>query len=585
MTIPRLELMAILIETRAAQFVMTQLDLSNIKIILWSDSKCALHWIKNHSNLLPRLVQNRVEEIHRTKFTFRYIPSEENPVDMATRGLNRKQLRIQEEINWPQWEYNFDNNDEPKEITIAKVSQMRKDHNIKLIDGGRRLSWLQSVSTERDQFTAEDYRLSEWLLIRQAQSEGVNDDEINKWNLFYTEDDKLWRSTSRLQNSKLPETSKYPIYLPRHNPIMKLLILQQHENLCHSRFWIPKSRTEVKRIINRCRICKRWNSRSFKLLPMASLPGTRVNRSRAFARVGVDYFGPLSIKSNSVSTKSDNATQFQAFKTLMTQVTVSNFLAKGGMTRKNIVPKAPWQGGIYERLIRLTKNALKRAIGRKFLTERELVTLIAEVEGILNTRPLTYVNFDDCVIIRPVDFILPNASLHLPMIKNDDTQDEFSPHRLDTRGRLVKYWKSTLKTLDVFWEIWRTEYLTSLRERTQREITSSKGAQKRTPKKGEIVLLNESGIPRGMWKLLRIKDIKIDKDGEVRNIQVETSTGKLLDRPINILYPLEINDEEIHLEPNKKENMKIPNRTQRSSRNPLQCELEAIQNDNLKQRE
>uniref|UniRef100_A0A1I7VEH2 Integrase catalytic domain-containing protein n=1 Tax=Loa loa TaxID=7209 RepID=A0A1I7VEH2_LOALO len=647
MTIPRLELMAILIGTRAAQFVMTQLDLTNIKVILWSDSKCALHWIKNHSNLLPRFVQNRVEEIRRTKCTFRYIPSEENPVNVATRGLNPKQLRgfmpwwhgpswlVQGETSWPQWEYDFDNNDEPKEITVTEVSRMRKDHNLQFIDAGRfskwlrllrttawilkfirlttknGLPWLQSASIEKDRFTAEDYKLSEWLLIRQAQSEGVNDDEINKWNLFYTEDDKLWRSASRLENSELPETSKYPIYLPRHNPITELIILQQHENLCHagithtlselrSRFWIPKGRTEVKRMINKCRICKRWNSRSFKLPPMASLPETRVNRSRAFAYVGLDYFGPLSIKGN-VPTKrwiilftcfttramhlelaedqsaetflhairrfvarrgypglilSDNATQFQAFKTIITQVAVSNFLAKEGMTWKNIVPKAPWQGGIYERLIGLTKNALKRAIGRKYLTERELVTLIAEVEGILNTRPLTYANFDDCVIIRPIDFILPNASLHLPMIKNDDTQEKFIPHRLDTREKLIKYWRNTLKTLDNFWEIWRTEYLTSLRERTQREITSPKGAQKRTPRKGEIVLLNESGIPRGMWKLLRIKDVKIDKDGQVRNVQVETPTGKLLNRPINVLYPLEVNNDD-HLELNNKESAKV----------------------------
>uniref|UniRef100_A0A1I7VKQ3 Integrase catalytic domain-containing protein n=1 Tax=Loa loa TaxID=7209 RepID=A0A1I7VKQ3_LOALO len=636
MTIPRLELMAILIGTRAAQFVMTQLDLTNIKVILWSDSKCALHWIKNHSNLLPRFIQNRVEEIRRTKCTFRYIPSEENPVDVATRGLNPKQLRgfmpwwhgpswlVQGETSWPQWEYDFDNNDEPKEITVTEVSRMRKDHNLQFIDAGRFSKWLRllrttawilkfirlTTKTDYHGYT-EDYKLSEWLLIRQAQSEGVNDDEINKWNLFYTEDDKLWRSASRLENSELPETSKYPIYLPRHNPITELIILQQHENLCHagithtlselrSRFWIPKGRTEVKRMINKCRICKRWNSRSFKLPPMASLPETRVNRSRAFAYVGVDYFGPLSIKGNAPTKRwiilftcfttramhlelaedqsaetflhairrffarrgypglilSDNATQFQAFKTIITQVAVSNFLAKGGMTWKNIVPKAPWQGGIYERLIGLTKNALKRAIGRKYLTERELVTLIAEVEGILNTRPLTYANFDDCVIIRPIDFILPNASLHLPMIKNDDTQEEFIPHRLDTREKLIKYWRNTLKTLDNFWEIWRTEYLTSLRERTQREITSPKGAQKRTPRKGEIVLLNESGIPRGMWKLLRIKDVKIDKDGQVRNVQVETPTGKLLNRPINVLYPLEVNNDD-HLELNNKESAKV----------------------------
>uniref|UniRef100_A0A1I7V6A5 Integrase catalytic domain-containing protein n=1 Tax=Loa loa TaxID=7209 RepID=A0A1I7V6A5_LOALO len=119
MTIPRLELMAILIGTRAAQFVMTQLGLINIK------------------------------EIRRTKFTFRYIPSEENPVDVATRGLNPKQLRgfmpwwhgpswlVQGGTSWPQWEYDFDNNDEPKEITITEVLRMRKDHNLQFIDAGR----------------------------------------------------------------------------------------------------------------------------------------------------------------------------------------------------------------------------------------------------------------------------------------------------------------------------------------------------------------------------------------------------------------------------------------------------------------
>ncbi|VBB35445.1 unnamed protein product [Acanthocheilonema viteae] len=76
----------------------------------------------------------------------------------------------------------------------------------------------------------------------------------------------------------------------------------------------------------------------------------------------------------------------QAFKTIVTQVAVFDFFAKLAITWKNIVPKAPWQGGIYERLIGLTKGALKRAIGRKFLAERELVTLITEVEGILNTN-------------------------------------------------------------------------------------------------------------------------------------------------------------------------------------------------------
>ncbi|VBB29654.1 unnamed protein product [Acanthocheilonema viteae] len=42
--------------------------------------------------LLPTFVQNRVEEIRKSKFLFRYIPSEHNPVDIATKGLSPKKL-------------------------------------------------------------------------------------------------------------------------------------------------------------------------------------------------------------------------------------------------------------------------------------------------------------------------------------------------------------------------------------------------------------------------------------------------------------------------------------------------------------
>uniref|UniRef100_A0AAF5PQL4 Uncharacterized protein n=1 Tax=Wuchereria bancrofti TaxID=6293 RepID=A0AAF5PQL4_WUCBA len=54
---------------------------------------------------------------------------------------------------------------------------------------------------------------------------------------------------------------------------------------------------------------------------------------------------------------------------------------------------------------------MRKSIGRKLLWQKELITLMVEIEGILNTRPLTYVSFDDYVVIRPIDFISPNAPL------------------------------------------------------------------------------------------------------------------------------------------------------------------------------
>uniref|UniRef100_A0A1I7VNI6 DUF5641 domain-containing protein n=1 Tax=Loa loa TaxID=7209 RepID=A0A1I7VNI6_LOALO len=165
------------------------------------------------------------------------------------------------------------------------------------------------------------------------------------------------------------------------------------------------------------------------------------------------------------------------------------------MIWKNIIPTAPWSGGVYERMIGLTKGALKRAIGRKFLWEREFVTLTVEIEGILSTRSLTYLNFDDYKVIKPIDFITPYVSLDIPA-NEDSIQDEFILHPLNTKEKLVKYWSNTLKTLDVFWEIWKNEYLSSLRERTQKEIISPKRVENRNPRRGEIVLLNEPGLPR-----------------------------------------------------------------------------------------
>ena len=52
--------------------------------------------------------------------------------------------------------------------------------------------------------------------------------------------------------------------------------------------------------------------------------------------------------------------------------------------------KALWQGGVFERMIKPAKRCLRKAIGKNCLTFDELLTLVTEVEGVLNiTEPLT----------------------------------------------------------------------------------------------------------------------------------------------------------------------------------------------------
>ena len=54
----------------------------------------------------------------------------------------------------------------------------------------------------------------------------------------------------------------------------------------------------------------------------------------------------------------------------------------------------PWQGGFYEQLVSLVKQGLRKGIGHRLLYWDKLLTMLAEVEAIINTRPLTYVYGD-----------------------------------------------------------------------------------------------------------------------------------------------------------------------------------------------
>ena len=61
--------------------------------MVWSDSQIVLHWLKS-VRPLPIFVSNRLKEIRQhTQVEFRYINTENNPADLATRGKVLSELR------------------------------------------------------------------------------------------------------------------------------------------------------------------------------------------------------------------------------------------------------------------------------------------------------------------------------------------------------------------------------------------------------------------------------------------------------------------------------------------------------------
>nr|CAD2141302.1 unnamed protein product [Meloidogyne enterolobii] len=92
-SIPRMELLGVLIGTRAIKFVEEQIRIVISEKYLWCDSKPVLFWIKT-GKIDEKFVENRVREIKKnTGLKIGYIQTEDNPADLGTRGCTPEDLR------------------------------------------------------------------------------------------------------------------------------------------------------------------------------------------------------------------------------------------------------------------------------------------------------------------------------------------------------------------------------------------------------------------------------------------------------------------------------------------------------------
>ena len=79
------------------------------------------------------------------------------------------------------------------------------------------------------------------------------------------------------------------------------------------------------------------------------------------------------------------------------------------------VERAPWWGGTFERMVQTTKRCLRKIVGRAQFTSDELVTVIAEIEAVVNSRPLSYVAASDMEEpLTPSHLLVGRRILNLP---------------------------------------------------------------------------------------------------------------------------------------------------------------------------
>ena len=621
----------------------------------WTDSKNVLYWIKRKDREWKQFVNHRVAEIRQLLPTdvWAHVPGVENPADLASRGVNPVSL-VNSTLWWngPPWLSSQDESVESEDVTEMdqpppdclkemKVQAVRnlEDSTSLLVKNTPEVGishvmncedyndftklcrvtsyvmrFVKNVKARTSRpvgpvncgsLTSEEMASSELLWIKESQKTMPASGKFKQQCIqlgVIKDENGILRCKGRLCNSPLPEAAKLPAWLPSDHHVTRLVIWNCHQRVMHngvretlmelrSRFWLTKGRQSIRKQIYRCFVCRRHEGKPYKAEPSSDMPEFRFKEGQPFASTGVDFAGPLYVKSvfgkevqiskvyiclfTCGSTRavhieltpnltahafirclrrfvarrgtpelliSDNAKTFKAASSQLTRIfndpDTTSFLLERKIQWRFNLEKAPWWGGFFERMIKCTKRCLKKTLGNARLTYEELMTVLSEVECILNSRPLTY--------LYPDDLEEPLTPSHLMSGRRLLSLPDVTPSRVDnpvsTRESVTKRARYLQRLMDHFWNRWRREYVPALREshRLKGESTGQ------TVQLGDIVNVHDESLPRAQWRMGVVCELIKGADKKTRGAVVRTVDKErvsFLRRPLQRLFPLEVQDE------------------------------------------
>ena len=412
---------------------------------------------------------------------------------------------------------------------------------------------------------------------------------------LFIDDKGLLRSRGRLGRCEnLSFDAQNPLLLPKQSYLTVLLVREAHESckhlgasstLSHLRrngLWIPKGRNVIKAILRECLPCKKLNNFSFSYPKPGDYLPEKVTFIKPFNHVGIDFTGNFQVKLEATVIKmyllvfsclntraihieilpnmscqqfllafirfvnmftlpekvfSDNANTFLMGMGIVADSfstdDFSDYLRKNNIRHYQIPLYSAWVGAFWERMMRVIKSCLFKVVGKKRLEYFQFLSLVSDIENVMNNRPLTYRDSDP-------DFepITPNKFLKL------DTSRDFiidnvagSDLQIPRRKELISSLEKRQEMLDTFRESFYNEYLLALRE-TSRD--SYQGHWENRIKIGDIVLINVPNKPRPFWPMGRVLELLTGSDGKVRSVRLKRDDSSEGIHSINLLVPLEM---------------------------------------------
>ncbi|XP_066259642.1 uncharacterized protein [Euwallacea similis] len=332
--------------------------------------------------------------------------------------------------------------------------------------------------------------------------------KIAQRDSFPDEFDRLIRGIALNPKSKVLSLSpfvdsegvmrKLPMLLSPKHRLSRMLCEHEHKRLIHAgpqlllssmreKFWIIVSRSLIRATVKNSITCLRFNPQCLAPI-MGDRSQDRLIGESVFSVEGVDYTGPLHIRDKKgrgsrlskcyvsvficFATKalhlelvSDFSNDLVTFIRIMAQI---SSVPIGNCQTSFMPTQSPHFGGLWEAGVKSVKHHLKKVAGNANLTFEQLVTLLAQIEAILNSRPLS------------------------PIIQ------------------LIK---------QHFWKRWSKEYISELQQRVKWKT------QQQDIQEGVLVLIKENNLLPSKWRTGRIVAVHPGRDGVNRVATIKTSSG------------------------------------------------------------
>ena len=299
-TVPRLELMAAVLSVKVGCFLQEELDIPGIVQYYWTDSQVVLGYIRNETRRFHVFVANRVQQIrqHTSPDQWRYIRSEENPADLASRGLRAAAIKdchlwwhgpgfLEEAGDLPNEAVEIEPQDDDPEVKKRVLATSSRQAERRPPDLADRLAvfsnWFKAKravaicvryqelllervrrrhqksdsepvpSLTKAPIRAEELKAAELIILKSMQRQEFEDEVVSLTTLKksternrvkkrsdlhrldpFMAEDEVLRVGGRLKRSGQPFEVVHPVILPKDHHVTRLVIADCHERTQHA---------------------------------------------------------------------------------------------------------------------------------------------------------------------------------------------------------------------------------------------------------------------------------------------------------------------------------------------------------------